>query len=129
MTKDLTTLAEVEAAYKTAAEELAAKGWSQKKEDRLGRAVHSRISTDLTLWEEASLVWFHTWFIRECAKIKAAQTGVSADEEVASITAYMRRKPFVRDASGRPVSKVRRIQTVDEIVDDLVRFENALGSI
>ena len=124
--KDLTTLAMVENAYKDALRRVEAEGGSRDLVDRLGHEVNGRIATDLILYEEASIDYFSRWYLCSCAKMKLpCLTGRKKTEleiEIANITRLLRRKPFVRNASGDPVSKERRIRSISETADSLAVF-------
>ena len=124
--KDLTTLAMVENAYKDALRRVEAEGYSWDLVDRLGHEVNGRIATDLILYEEASIEYFSRWYLCSCAKLELphlkGRKKTEAEIEIANITRLLRRKPFVRNAAGDPVSKVRRIRSISETADSLVAF-------
>lgn len=126
MEKDLTTLAMVENAYQNALNRVKTEGYSWNLVGRLGHEVNQRISTDLILYEEASIDYFSRWYLCLCAKLELphlkGRKRTEAEIEIANVTRLLRRKPFVRNVVGDPVSKVRRIRSISETSDSLAAF-------
>lgn len=124
--KDLTTLAMVENAYKEALHCVEAEGYSRDLVDRLGHEVNGRVAIDLILYEEPSVEYFSRWYLCSCAKLELpllkGLKKTEAEIEIANVTRLLRCKPFVRNAAGDPVSKVRRIQSISETADSLAAF-------
>ena len=124
--KDLTALAMVENAYKAALHCVEAEGYSWGLVNRLGHEVNGRIATDLILYEEPSVEYFSRWYLCSCAKLELpllkGRKKTEAEIEIAKVTRLLRRKPFVRNAAGDPVSKVRRSRSISEMADSLVAF-------